>query len=91
MEYFQETDGERLVDYGHNVRTVVAQELVNIRSKLINIAHKYCYEKIFTKAFWRTYGINPSKLRNRTSPVEKRTAKRLECKIFETLKTYKIS
>jgi AraC family transcriptional regulator len=60
---FNMLTGYTVSEYIRNRRiTVAAQELVNSRSKVIDVAMKYGYEspEAFTKAFRRIHGISPS-------------------------------
>ncbi|MGJ7912505.1 AraC family transcriptional regulator [Neobacillus sp. LXY-1] len=60
---FNMLTGYTVSEYIRNRRiTVAAQELVNSKAKVIDVAMKYGYEspESFTKAFRRIHGINPS-------------------------------
>ena len=60
---FSMLTGYTVGEYIRNRRiTVAAQELVNSKSKVIDVAMKYGYEspESFTKAFRKIHGISPS-------------------------------
>ncbi|NBJ70371.1 AraC family transcriptional regulator [Roseburia sp. 1XD42-34] len=63
---FHMLTGYTLNEYIRNRRiTVAAQELVNSKAKVIDVALKYGYEtpESFTKAFRRIHGVSPSNAR----------------------------
>ncbi|MGP4041245.1 AraC family transcriptional regulator [Gracilibacillus sp. D59] len=65
--------GYTVSEYIRNRRiTVAAQELINSRSKVIDVAWKYGYEspESFTKAFRRIHGTTPSEARKKSQSLK---------------------
>lgn len=70
---FNMLTGYTVSEYIRNRRiTVAAQELINSRSKVIDVAMKYGYEspESFTKAFRRIHGISPSVARKSSQSLK---------------------